>query len=879
MVARDALDAGGPPLQQAVALHLLAALVAASSAVAAPAAAAAPGGAYGGAASAAAAPGGALLAALYHHAVPQALMQGLANVPQALLVTASRASRRGADRRHPPLVSVLFACLHVCRHQSWYYSLGKSSVACVRAAACRAGVLVLQAQLALLLAMVQAGAHPKARQLSAQALFALQPLQYLVGCRALDMEPEDPGSTAAMRLRGPEHMLDSVRCDERALAHGLQGHTQPVRRAKLSPTQGGRACKTCFVVVVLWLGCGGRRHRLQHLIPPVLRLVLGLVAALPESSTVRLEARMFVGAHYRAIDRCAQCACGLLLESCGSTTPLARQLEHISRAAWQPCARQSDIGSRAQGRAKRAQRGAAEGGLAFGAGVAVCTCRILREAASTEVGEWAPGEDELEQVRRRELVLGSPCALGEPAAAKDGSASQIQPYSAAGRGRGAGCGSCAGRQRLPDPAVRQRARQRRRRRWLRCFGARHCAVQAELATSLLCRLVPVWQELGPMHAEGLRAALFRVATAFCCLDVKSASPIVRWELALGGVKLAFWRGKECLAHLQVGARPGGGRVRLAFWRGKECLAHRRVGAHPGGGRVRLAFWRGKECLAHRRVGARLRDDRTCFLEESRRSSALHPSSDGPGSAAARADLRDCVLTRMCAVRPHCVALLRSLHSAEPSASAARLLGAARAGAAAAAPGAAALALAAGHATAALAAVAAGAGAGNNRAALLQRATRVASLRAALARYLRDLVAHSPVPSSSSAAAAAGARCSRPAVCPSMGHDGGAQQAVVAACATRGPHERVRVVRPCRRHERRAVPVHGHGGATRGGPVPVPAHAAADPRHGGAGLPGRRRRAGGAGGPARPAQASVHTSCLGLPVLESRMRLSPGAESC
>lgn len=46
-----------------------------------------------------------------------------------------------------------------------------------------------------------------------------------------------------------------------------------------------------------------RRYRLQHLLPPALRLVLGLVGALPESSAVRGDARLFVGAHYRAIDR------------------------------------------------------------------------------------------------------------------------------------------------------------------------------------------------------------------------------------------------------------------------------------------------------------------------------------------------------------------------------------------------------------------------------------------------------------------------------------------------------------------------------------------------------------------------------------------------
>lgn len=54
-----------------------------------------------------------------------------------------------------------------------------------------------------------------------------------------------------------------------------------------------------------------------------------------------------------------------------------------------------------------------------------------------------------------------------------------------------------------------------------------CVLQAELVTSLLSRLVPVWGELGPTQGEGLRHALFRLALAFCCLDTKSSSPIVK----------------------------------------------------------------------------------------------------------------------------------------------------------------------------------------------------------------------------------------------------------------------------------------------------------------------------------------------------------------
>lgn len=114
---------------------------------------------------------------------------------------------------------------------------------------------------------------------------------------------------------------------------------------------------------------------MKHLIPPVLRLALSVVAILPDSNPVRQDARLFVNAHYRALER------------------------------------------------------------------------IIRDASSSGAGEWTPGETELEQ--------------------------------------------------------------------------------AELVTSLLSRLVPVWPELGPVTGESLRAALYRLAATFCCLDTKSTSPIIR----------------------------------------------------------------------------------------------------------------------------------------------------------------------------------------------------------------------------------------------------------------------------------------------------------------------------------------------------------------
>lgn len=51
--------------------------------------------------------------------------------------------------------------------------------------------------------------------------------------------------------------------------------------------------------------------------------------------------------------------------------------------------------------------------------------------------------------------------------------------------------------------------------------------QAELAVSVLGRLVPVWSDLGPAHAEGLRHALGRLALVYGATDARSPSPLVR----------------------------------------------------------------------------------------------------------------------------------------------------------------------------------------------------------------------------------------------------------------------------------------------------------------------------------------------------------------
>jgi hypothetical protein len=93
VIARDALDASSSQLQQAISLHLLAALLSAGSQSPTTAAV---GSTLGGTLPGAATGAGSTVvaAALYQHNVPQAILQGLASVPDALLAAPSRTSRR-----------------------------------------------------------------------------------------------------------------------------------------------------------------------------------------------------------------------------------------------------------------------------------------------------------------------------------------------------------------------------------------------------------------------------------------------------------------------------------------------------------------------------------------------------------------------------------------------------------------------------------------------------------------------------------------------------------------------------------------------------------------------------------------------------------------
>ncbi|KAL4441042.1 hypothetical protein ABPG77_010473 [Micractinium sp. CCAP 211/92] len=108
-------------------------------------------------------------------------------------------------------------------------------------------LLVAEAQLTLLLRLALAG-PPAARSASAQRLAGLHALAKLSQCRAIDLQPEEPGFGQ-------------------------------------------------------FTGAASLRQRLHQLLTPLLRLVLAIVTALPNSSAVREQARAFVDAHGRTLTR------------------------------------------------------------------------------------------------------------------------------------------------------------------------------------------------------------------------------------------------------------------------------------------------------------------------------------------------------------------------------------------------------------------------------------------------------------------------------------------------------------------------------------------------------------------------------------------------
>jgi len=112
----------------------------------------------------------------------------------------------------------------------------------------QAVTLVAEAQLTLLLQLALAGPVTH-RVVSAQKLYALQTIPRLTACRALDLQPEEPGFISAA-----------------AASMSL-------------------------------------RHRMHLLITPTLRLVLSICTALPQSDSVWEQIAEFVDTHSRTLAR------------------------------------------------------------------------------------------------------------------------------------------------------------------------------------------------------------------------------------------------------------------------------------------------------------------------------------------------------------------------------------------------------------------------------------------------------------------------------------------------------------------------------------------------------------------------------------------------
>ncbi|KAG2438910.1 hypothetical protein HYH02_010705 [Chlamydomonas schloesseri] len=122
----------------------------------------------------------------------------------------------------------------------------------------RRSVHVLEAALALLAALAAAG-PPAARAAAAQQLYSLNALTALNRCSALDVVPDDP-TTAQLRP-------------------GLSGAA-------------GSSATT-----------DGVRYRLNALAAPLLRLLLSVLAALPDSPAVCADAAAFAAAHHGLLCR------------------------------------------------------------------------------------------------------------------------------------------------------------------------------------------------------------------------------------------------------------------------------------------------------------------------------------------------------------------------------------------------------------------------------------------------------------------------------------------------------------------------------------------------------------------------------------------------
>lgn len=237
----------------------------------------------------------------------------------------------------------------------------------------QAALLVLEAQLCLLLSLAAAGG-PAARKGSTKAVADAGALSFLKACKALDYTPEQPSSQ---------------------------------QRLKKS---------------------GALRYRLVHLVCPVLRLVLALLAGAPGSSGLAEQAAQFTAAHMDLLAR-------LLQEAAAPATPAwspgDEELEQAALAVSLLAALPGALAPRAgSGAAAAAVSGA--GGVAAGVlaglrrdlwrlwlvlaghdrrdGRAVSSI-VAQLHSSKQTDGSAGGAAHMQQLRRRSLLLQLRCGL------------------------------------------------------------------------------------------------------------------------------------------------------------------------------------------------------------------------------------------------------------------------------------------------------------------------------------------------------------------------------------------------------------------------------------------------------------------------------------
>ena len=195
-------------------------------------------------------------------------------------------------------------------------------------------LLVAEAQLTLLLRLALAG-PPSQRSASAQKLFGLHALAKLSQCRAIDLQPEEPGfgqysgECGGGRVKGSQGSTSAAACRmSMSFANQrlwwLAGANQ---RPVLSP-----ACP-------ILAGAASLRQRLHQLLTPLLRLVLAVVTALPSSGAVREQALAFVDSHARTLTRILHDAASPGVRQAASRCKCAVQrsctcLRACSRCCW-----------------------------------------------------------------------------------------------------------------------------------------------------------------------------------------------------------------------------------------------------------------------------------------------------------------------------------------------------------------------------------------------------------------------------------------------------------------------------------------------------------------------------------------------------------------